>query len=176
MNLVANFVGFQVGWFACVLGAANHMPVMGSLIAAVIVTYHLYRYSFALNECYLILAAVVVGFIWETIVISHDLLIYPLSEAAIVAPVWLVMMWALFATTINVSMAWLKRRWILAVIMGAIFGPMAFIGGEKLGAVVFVDSKMALLVLSLGWAILMPLILWIADFINGLDPVGETIK
>ena len=78
-------------------------------------------------------------------------------------------MWALFATTINISMAWIKGRWLLAVVMGAVFGPMAFIAGEKLGAVEFLDSTRALIALSFGWAILMPLILWISDRINRSD-------
>jgi uncharacterized membrane protein YqjE len=177
MSLVANFVGFQVGWFACVLGAANNMPLLGSLIAFFLVIHHLYRLSFVAKECCLILVAIVVGFIWETVVVNQDFLFYPSSsQVAVFAPHWLVMMWALFATTINVSMGWLKRRWGLAVILGAIFGPMAFLGGEKLGAVVFLDATMALIVLSLGWAMLMPLMLWIADYINGFNPAGETMR
>ena len=60
----------------------------------------------------------------------------PAHPLAALAPYWLVVMWALFATTINVSMAWMKNRWLLAVVMGAVFGPMAF-AGEKLGAVNF---------------------------------------
>jgi hypothetical protein len=72
-------------------------------------------------------------------------------------------MWALFATTINVSMAWLKNRWLLASSMGAIFGPLAFIAGERLGAVQFIDRPLALLTLAVGWACLMPMLLWLAD-------------
>jgi hypothetical protein len=72
-------------------------------------------------------------------------------------------MWALFATTINVSMAWLKNRWLLASSMGAIFGPLAFIAGERLGAVQFIDRPLALLALAVGWACLMPMLLWLAD-------------
>ena len=76
------------------------------------------------------------------------------------------MMWALFATTINLSMGWLKGRWVLAVFMGAIFGPLAFVAGEKLGAVVFLDSTLSMITLSVGWGLLMPLLLWIAERIN----------
>ena len=72
-------------------------------------------------------------------------------------------------------MAWMKNRWLLAVVMGAIFGPMAFIAGEKLGAVEFLDNQRALIALSCGWAILMPLILWLAEKINGFSQSeGET--
>jgi hypothetical protein len=63
-------------------------------------------------------------------------------------------------------MGWLKGRWALAVIMGAVFGPLAFIGGERLGAVVFLDSTLSIITLSVGWGLLMPLLLWIAERIN----------
>jgi len=72
-------------------------------------------------------------------------------------------MWALFATTINHSMAWLKNRYFLALLLGAVFGPLAFIAGESLGAVVFLDRTMALTLLAAGWAVLMPLLLLLAQ-------------
>ena len=105
-----------------------------------------------------------IGFVWESLVISTDWLTYPLSsEVPGYAPIWLVAMWALFASTMNVSMAWLKKRWLLASVMGAVFGPLAFVAGEKLGAVIFLERWYALLALALGWAVLMPLLLWLAD-------------
>jgi hypothetical protein len=76
------------------------------------------------------------------------------------------MMWALFATTINLSMGWLKGHWVLSVLMGAVFGPLAFIGGERLGAVVFLDSTLSMITLAIGWGLLMPLLLSLADRIN----------
>ena len=34
MNILANAIAFQLGWFACVLGGANQMPWLGTLVAA----------------------------------------------------------------------------------------------------------------------------------------------
>ena len=34
--MVVNFVAFQVGWFACVLGAARGWPLLGPLVALAI--------------------------------------------------------------------------------------------------------------------------------------------
>jgi hypothetical protein len=176
MNLIYNFALFHVGWLACVVGAASNMSVLGSTIAVLLIAVHLYRVANFRAELYLILAAVVIGFTWETFLLTQQWLAYAGATLnSSLAPYWLVVMWALFATTINVSMSWMKNRWLLAVVMGAIFGPMAFIAGEKLGAVEFLDSQRALIALAVGWSILMPLILWIAEKINGfMQTEGET--
>jgi hypothetical protein len=86
------------------------------------------------------------------------------------------MMWALFATTINLSMGWLKGRWLLAMLMGAIFGPLAFVAGEKLGAVVFLDSTLSMITLAIGWGLLMPLLLWLAERINHNSNLQENAR
>jgi hypothetical protein len=167
MALLVNFIGFQVGWFACVLGAANDKELLGMIIALGIVIYHVVSQADSTNELKLVSVAVVIGLFWETWVLSLSILYYPShSEASFWAPHWLIMMWALFATTINLSMGWLKGRWILAVLMGAIFGPLAFVAGEKLGAVVFLDSTLSMITLAIGWGLLMPLLLWLAERIN----------
>ena len=167
MALLVNFIGFQVGWFACVLGAAHDKELLGMIIALGIVIYHVVSQANLINELKLVSSAVVIGLFWETWVLNLNILEYPSHIAnAFWAPAWLIMMWALFATTINLSMGWLKGRWVLSVFMGAVFGPLAFIGGEKLGAVVFLDSILSIVTLSIGWGLLMPLLLWIAERIN----------
>jgi len=167
MALLVNFVGFQVGWFACVLGAANGNELLGMIIALSIVVYHVVSRADSIKEFKLVLAALVIGLLWETCVLNLSILHYPSHlEVSFWPPMWLIMMWALFATTINLSMGWLKGRWLLAMLMGAIFGPLAFVAGEKLGAVVFLDSTLSMITLAIGWGLLMPLLLWLAERIN----------
>ena len=163
MALALNFIGFQIGWFVCVIGAAQGQVLLAVIGALVIVAFHLFRNN-SYSELYIILAAMLIGFIWESLLLTSGWLSYDLvGESSLLAPIWLVAMWALFATTINLSMAWLKNRWLLASVMGALFGPLAFVAGEKLGAVQLIDRPLALLALALGWACLMPLMLWLAD-------------
>lgn len=170
MAFLINFIGFQIGWFACVLGAAYQREPLGMIIALSIIVFHIVSQPNARHEIWLILAAVIIGLIWETWVLNLNVLYYPShSEASFWAPYWLLVMWALFATTINLSMGWLKGRWVLAVLMGAVFGPLAFVAGEKLNAVVFVDQTLSILALSIGWGLLLPLLLWLANRINNID-------
>ena len=75
----------------------------------------------------------------------------------------------LFGTTLNLSMGWLKGRFLLAAIFGAIGGPLSYIAGQKLGGIVLVDSSMALGALAVGWAVFMPILLIIAQRNDGFS-------
>lgn len=163
MGLIKNFIGFQIGWFTCVVGAAQGYPLVAVAVASIIVILHLLRDNNLYSELCLIISAVFIGIIWESLLLASGWLAYASSGGARIAPIWLVAMWALFATTINHSMAWLKNRYFLALLLGVVFGPLAFIAGENLGAVVFLDRTMALTLLAVGWAVLMPLLLWLAQ-------------
>ena len=164
MGLIKNFIGFQIGWFACVVGAAQGYPLVAVAVASIIVILHLLRDNNLYSELCLIISAVFIGIIWESLLLASGWLAYASSGVvSVFAPIWLVAMWALFATTINHSMAWLKNRYFLALLLGAVFGPLAFIAGESLGAVVFLDRTMALTLLAAGWAVLMPLLLLLAQ-------------
>ena len=164
MGLIKNFIGFQIGWFACVVGAAQGYPLVAVAVASIIVILHLLRDNNLYSELCLIISAVFIGIIWESLLLASGWLAYASSGgSSIFAPIWLVAMWALFATTINHSMAWLKNRYFLALLLGVVFGPLAFIAGENLGAVMFLDRTMALTLLAVGWAVLMPLLLWLAQ-------------
>ena len=77
-------------------------------------------------------------------------------------------MWMLFATTLNVSMQWLRARPLLAALMGFVAGPLSYVAGEKLGGMTFVNETAALAALAIGWAVMMPLLMRLATRLNGV--------
>lgn len=171
-DTVVNFILFQLGWFACVVSSAASQPVWGVAVAAFVIGYHLFRAPKPEYEFYLILIAMTVGVLWDSLMVTLALLDY--TSGILIpntAPYWIVVMWGLFATTINVSLRWLKGKYKLSIILGSIAGPLAYYGGERLGAVYFVDTPMAFLALAIGWAIFTPLLIAISDDIDGFSHV-----
>jgi hypothetical protein len=81
-------------------------------------------------------------------------------------PTWIFALWGLFASTLNLSLSWLKHYKLLAVIFGLIGGPLADIAGERLNAVQLI-SPYALISLAIGWALLTPLSLCLLKMGNG---------
>ena len=69
-------------------------------------------------------------------------------------PPWLLAMWAQFATTFRFSLRTIITRPIRAALFGAAGGPIAFLAGERLGAVSLLPPlTQGLLRLSISWAI-----------------------
>ncbi|HWR87050.1 MAG TPA: DUF2878 domain-containing protein, partial [Acidiferrobacterales bacterium] len=93
------------------------------------------------------------------------------------APHWIVALWMLFAITLNVSLGWLKQRLFVAMLFGAIGGPLAYLGGAKLGALSFAAPTAALIALTIGWALFTPLLVMLArrfdGFVNRPDAATE---
>jgi hypothetical protein len=161
MQKLLNFVLFQLGWFACVLGGAYQMPLAGSLAALVIIAIYLTMVDTSFSEIKLLSVALIIGLIFESALVSGGLAIYSSGQLIDnMAPVWMILMWPLFATTINQSMGWMKNLHITAVVLaGAIAAPLAYYAGFKLGAVEFPDITASLAVISLSWAVLLPILL-----------------
>jgi len=178
MPLLANFLVFQIGWFACVLGGASGLPWVGTGIALAIVTWHLTRAMRPKQELLLVLSAAGIGLVFDSLLVALGWLAYPSGTlVAGTAPHWIVALWMLFAITLNLSLAWLKRRLLVAVLFGAIGGPLAYLGGAKLGALSFVAPTPGLIALAVGWALLTPALVMLSlrfdGFVSRLDAAPE---
>jgi len=173
MNLALNFVAFQLGWFACVLGAANGLPWIGPLVVAGVVGLHLRRARRPLPELQLLLWAMALGLLLDSLLLASGWLRYPSGLwLPGLAPYWIVAMWGLFATTLNLSLGWLRGRPVLAILLGAVGGPLSYLAGEKLGGIELVTRIPALAALAVAWAIAMPLLAWLAGRYDGVSPRG----
>lgn len=157
--ILINISLFQAGWFAAVFSAAASVPLLGTLAIAVAVATHLARSERRNGEIRLLVAAGVIGLAWESLLVATGLVQY--GEASAIpgtAPYWIVAMWLLFATTLNVGMRWLRKSMIVTAMVGAIGGPLSFFAGQKAGAVSFPDPILSLAVIGVGWAIFLPLL------------------
>ena len=169
VGLLLNFVAFQLGWFACVVGAARGWPLTGTAIAAVIVAWHIVRAARPAQELKLALFALLIGVLWESSLIALGLIDFTSGTLlAGLAPPWILALWALFATTLNLSLGWLKQRWLLAALLGAVAGPLSYWAGVRFGAVQFVAPWPSLTALSLGWALMTPLLVRLAHRYDGI--------
>lgn len=167
-RLVVNFILFQIGWFACVIGAAKQMPWLGVAAVVAIVAWHLTQAKQVKKELQLLIIALVIGGTFDQIMLNHQLITYQAHGwSSMLVPVWILALWAEFVTVLNVSLRWMKGRWLIAVLFGAIGGPLAYMGAEKLGAVTLNHLPISYIALSVGWACLTPLLLKLSQKFDG---------
>ena len=86
------------------------------------------------------------------------------GQGIIIAPLWITAMWCGFAAMVNHSMAWLKGRWVQALLLGGFLGPVAYKAGEGLGAINFNNDQLDVtIMLAIVWGFSMPFIYWVND-------------
>jgi hypothetical protein len=156
MNVLINIVAMQIAWFACVLGAANDMPWLGTMTALCVGALHFARAATPTLELKLMTAAVAIGLVLDSVLASSGLIVFKNGELATgLTTHWMLGMWLGFATTLNASLRRLMDHRALAVAFGALGGPLAYWSGSKLGAITLGSDVIALSAIGLGWALSM---------------------
>jgi hypothetical protein len=150
-----NYALYQVGWFACILGAAWHWPLTGFGIAVVLTAAHVWLAADRTIEARLVLLALGCGVAVEAFQVWSGT--YHFTSGALISwisPPWLLAMWAQFATTFRFSMRGLMAHPARAAVFGVLGGPIAFLAGERLGAVTLpLPLAMGLLRLAVTWGV-----------------------
>jgi hypothetical protein len=82
------------------------------------------------------------------------------------SPPWMICLWLNFAATLNVSMAWLRGRYLVAAVFGAIGGPLAYYSGARLGATEALPTTGGMLLLAIGWGLMTPLLVWLGHIFS----------
>lgn len=167
-RLLINLLAFQIGWFACVLGAANGYPWLGPVVVMLVVALHLGRVAQPQPELMLIAIAGLLGVLFDSALARTNWVTYPNGILlAGTAPYWIVTMWLSFATTLNVSLRWLRSRVWAAAAIGAIGGPISYLAGQQFGALEFLFPAGALAFLAIGWALVIPALIWFSERFDG---------
>lgn len=159
-----NLLLFQGVWFLAVLGAAAGNGWVGAVGLIVFLAAHQLSSPTARADYAVAAGAVFIGLLVETSIVRTGLIEYRAALPADgFAPLWLLVLWAAFALTMNGCIAWLHGRYVLAALLGGVGGPLSYYGGVKLGAATTTDSVTALAVIAVVYAIVTPALLFAAD-------------
>lgn len=160
-SVVVNLLAYQAAWFACVLGAAHGQPLAGLAVAGGALALHLATARAPRRELTLVAVAAVLGAMFESLLMAS-------GWARATDLLLMVALWAVFATTLNVALRPLRGRYLLCAVLAAVGAPLAYHAGARLGALEMVDSVPALLLISAGWAVLLPVLMRAAWRLDGV--------
>ena len=123
---IVSFVLFNALWLSAVSGRENYIVLSGVLLAL----QFFYSIAVARVSWTLILRLFAVGLLLEAIVISLGVIDF----AGGYFPLWLVMLWLGFSSMAPVALDWLAPKPVIAVLLGAVSGPLSYVAGIKLNA------------------------------------------
>ena len=153
LKTLANAVLFQCGWFACVLGGDSLWLAVGLTVLAV----HLLWVSSWAADGVLIIGVTLAGTALDTLLRALGL--FQFVEPGPLIPFWLILLWALLATTLRHCLAWSTQPLWRAALLGGFGGPLSYYAGSQLAGVHFGYGVLpTLALLALLWALVFVLL------------------
>lgn len=151
-RLLLNAGLFQLGWLACVLGASQP-----AWLAVAMLCLAIHLLAVAENrraECAVILRVAVAGWIVDSALMHAGLFDFGTTT---VLPVWLMLLWLMFASTLRHSLAWSARPLWRSCVLGACCGPLSYLAGARLAGIELpLGESLSLELLALIWGVLLP--------------------
>jgi len=160
-----NALLYQATWFASVIGAAHGWWWSGVVVLLFFASWQLADRSSRLVDLRLVAAALACGLLIDTSLVWSGTVNFaaPIPFAAL-APLWILVLWAAFALTLNHSLAVLQKHLWMAAALGALGAPLAYVAAARsFHAITLAPPQWRAMGLLAGaWALALPLLLILA--------------
>lgn len=169
-----NAVLFQIVWFVCLL-AGNVWAVVVTVIYLVLHDrfFMRQRREWRLLLAFLGLGILVDGSLFQLGVFSstEDVL-----SAYTLPPIWLLCLWVSVGTLFVHSLAFLRSRYQLSAMLGAIGPTMSYFAGASLAGITLAQPTVLTLgIIAIIWALILPFGVWLSEK-WALFPMDEVTK
>ena len=165
MKFWVSLVGYQLVWFCAVIGAGRGLALPGVLAMLLYATWQLTVSQQHKADLLLLVTAIALGCVLDGGLLRAGLLRYAAAwPLATMAPAWILALWATFALTFTQSLKYLQTRLWLALFLGVIGCPLAYLGAARgWHAVTFAQPTWhVVLWLAISWGLATPLLAWLA--------------
>ena len=160
-GVLATLLGFQAVWLTSVLGAA-HGWAMPGLAAAWLFIAVMRGTGQSMGGWATMLACGLAGAIMESALGGAGLVGYAAPwPGPPLAPIWVVALWLSFGSVLQTTSRLLGPHGLLkAAALGAVFGPLSYAAGQRLGAAVIMEPGwVAYCIIAAGWGLMFPALL-----------------
>lgn len=161
---------FYAGWVICLRESSIEHSYYGVLLVLSFIAYYLYTSSCRKADYVLLSLVVLIGPLSDVLYVRlgllqyHSISPYPLSSW--LPPLWVFALWGLFGANIQLF-SWLKRRWWLATLLGALGGPFSYLSVVQLGgASLLTPLPLAFIAIGGIWALFLPICIWLNDYLK----------
>lgn len=133
---ILHALAFQALWFACILGAAQGTSLPGLGAGALFLGLTLLSSPAPWAELRFVGLVTACGVACDSLLGLGGALAFsaPFPGVPWIAPLWLAVLWACFATLVPRSLTWLQSRLWLAACLGVLSGPLTYVSAIGMGA------------------------------------------
>ena len=157
MGFWTTLAAYELVWLAAVIGAGHGLVWPGVAAVGLFAGWRVMISPCRRIELQLIAVTVSLALALEGLWVTAGLLVYSAPWPLPNAPAWLMGLWVAFALTLVPLFGPLHRRPAMAALLGAVGGPLAYLGAARGHALEFSPPVWrGLLALALGWAIALP--------------------
>lgn len=156
MKTLFNVLLYQSIWFLSILGGNN-----GAWFGLLLLCVHLFFSTKKRADLQMMSILFVAGLLIDGTL--HQVGFFSFTETGFPIPFWLLVIWLGLAVTPHHSLSWLQKKPLLAMIFGALGGPIAYWAGVRMGAAHFNWSLLPSLgTLAVVWGLLWPLVMYLS--------------
>lgn len=166
---ITSFAFFYFGWWIALQQASVGNALIGPLVILAMFSFQLFFTEKKMPDIILALTAIIVGTLIDSVYCFLGFLAYksPYAACPKIAPLWVASIWVLYAMCLNHSLVWLRGRWFISAVCGALGAFFSYLAGIRLGAAEnLVAKETVLITVSLVWAVITPLSLWYAEKVD----------
>jgi Protein of unknown function (DUF2878) len=150
---------FYAGWFVCIAAAKKNQYHLALYVTLVILITHFAFYNQRRKDLILLCTLSTAGLLMDTSFMRAGWLSYqsPNQWLPEIAPFWVGCLHAIFSTTINHSLAWLKIYPFYSALLGSAGIAWTYFAGQKLGAIeILIPNPLALIAIGSIWFFYLP--------------------
>ncbi len=164
MANIFNFIAFQLVWFVSIFSAANEKSQYALIATALFILIQLSLSPWKKTDIKLILLGLLAGMLLDSIWLNTQLMNYTDKTFTHLAPWWIGCLWINFMLTLNHSLSWLQQKPVILALLCIVAAPLSYYAGSEAGAVSFNTPLLALAVVSISWALWIPILMRLANY------------
>jgi hypothetical protein len=180
MRTLVLVIACQAGWVACVAGAASGRPLLGPVFVLLLLIVRVVMSRSGAKRALVACAGggAVLGVVLDGLLVLAGVLRFtsggPGGGPGWPVSPWMIALWVNLALVIDPLFARLGPRPLVAALVGAVGGPVAYFAGARLGALTLEpDLPIALTAIAAEWAVALPLLVTLTA---RLSPAGSAAR
>jgi len=164
-SAIINYFGFSIVWICCASTPSLEMPLLAPITTLIFLLFHFSIIAYKrYQELQLIIFAIFLGIIVDSGFAIFNIVQYNGAINQNLSPIWMLCLWAGFASQVNYAMRYLRGKYLLISFYG-LLAPLAYIAGEKINAVSIGTENINYAIIAITWSISFILLFRVSQYL-----------